>query len=227
MKQVYELFLRLGFRQNQSPLDCVNYIRHGQSTRYFQGILTKYSPAITINPSREQPLKTPFRKPGYMLGLTFLIAVSMLASCTETLVTPTRPNATSKTAALPGSSAAIGSTGLPVRDASADSVFSKEFINLYNKYRESKGRSPLNFDEEVNSAAVYRAAEIRDAGYTPKGNGAVWEYVIPNITLDESPNDLVSDMPYQDWMTSQMLLDWYPKAGFGKVGEIAVLLLGR
>lgn len=123
----------------------------------------------------------------------------------------------------------------PIRDASADSSFMREYIILYNDYRESQGRPRLNFYPEINELALTRAADIRELGKYDDGAGrramgifdSTVEYVF-FIGFDASPEDLLDWWSVDgDWMTRLMLLDWYPRAGFAKVGEVAVHLFVR
>lgn len=125
----------------------------------------------------------------------------------------------------------VGKEEKPVRDAGADSIFSREYIALYNDYRVSQGRSPLNFYSELNTLAAARAAEILESPDTPTtiDPNAVWQYVV-YLDYSVSPQDLLdtwADPKYSDWMTRQMMLDWYPRAGFAKVGGVAVHLFVR
>ena len=54
------------------------------------------------------------------------------------------------------------------------------------------------------------------------------EYVF-FIDFDASPEELLElwSSANADWITRQMLLDWYPKAGFAKVGEVVIHLFVR
>ena len=124
----------------------------------------------------------------------------------------------------------------PIRDASADSIFMREYLILYNDYRESQGKPRLNFYPEINNIALTRAADIRELGKYDDGAGrramgiydSTAEYVF-FIGFYASPEELVELWSSADanWMTRQMLLDWYPRAGFAKVGEVAVHLFVR
>ena len=130
-----------------------------------------------------------------------------------------------------GSESSKGVVVSPVRDASADSIFSREYIALYNDFRVSQGRSPLKFDPELNRLALTRAAEEFNSLYPPTriDPNTVWEFVV-HLGDHDSPQDLLdawSHPEYSNWMTRQMMLDWYPRAGFAKVGTVAVHLFVR
>ncbi len=129
-----------------------------------------------------------------------------------------------------GSEPSKEGTVSPVRDASADSIFSREYIAIYNDFRVSQGRSSLKFDPELNRLALTRAAEeFNSLPPTRIDPNTVWEFVV-SLEDHDSPQDLLdawSHPEYSNWMTRQMMLDWYPRAGFAKVGTVTVHLFVR